>query len=117
MRRKLTPNERRAVYQKMNGRCAYCGCELSMKTMTVDHVIPLAHHGGKDNIDNMLPACRSCNHYKSTLTLEKFRAAVERFPAVLARDSVTYRNAVRFGVVKPAPHKVKFYFERQEENK
>ncbi|MDD3410251.1 MAG: hypothetical protein PHY12_05515 [Eubacteriales bacterium] len=28
------------------------------------------------------------------------------------RDSVTYRNAVRFGVIKPCPHKGVFYYER-----
>lgn len=114
MRRKLIPAERREVYRKTNGHCAYCGCELSFEKMTVDHVVSLAHHNGKDEITNMLPSCRSCNYYKSTLTLEKFRAAVERFPAVLARDSVTYKNAVRFGLVSPNPHKVIFYFEQQD---
>lgn len=113
MRRKLTKAERREVYDKMNGHCAYCGSELTMENMTADHVVPLAN-GGDDIIDNMMPACRSCNHYKSTMTLERFREAVERFPSVLARDSVTYRNAVRFGVVKPNPHKVTFYFEVKE---
>ena len=70
-----------------------------------------AERGG-DTLDNMLPACRSCNHYKSKSTLEGFRRMVESMPAVLMRDSVTYRNAVRFGLVTPAPHPVTFYFER-----
>lgn len=43
--------------------------------------------------------------------MEKFRKAIERMPEVLQRDSVTYRNAVRFGVVTPSPHPVVFYFE------
>lgn len=34
---------------------------------------------------------------------------------VLMRDSATYRNAVRFGLVIPRPHRVKFYFERKRE--
>ena len=33
-------------------------------------------------------------------------------PVVLARDSVTYKNAVRFGMVVPSPHPVRFYFEK-----
>jgi hypothetical protein len=65
-----------------------------------------------DAMDNYMPACRSCNNYKHTLTLDKFRMAVERWPEVLQRDSVTYRNAVRFGMVEPKPHSVVFYFER-----
>ena len=39
-RRKLTKDERMAVYEKTNGHCAYCGCELEYKDMQVDHVIP-----------------------------------------------------------------------------
>ena len=67
---------------------------------------------GEDTLDNMLPACRSCNHYKSRSTLEGFRKMVENMPTVLMRDSVTYKNAVRFGLVTPTPHPVKFYFEQ-----
>lgn len=113
-RRKLTKDERTAVYKKANGRCAYCGCELAYKDMQVDHIIPINgwSEQGEDTLDNMLPACRSCNHYKSRSTLEGFRKMVENMPAVLMRDSVTYKNAVRFGLVAPTPHPVKFYFEQ-----
>lgn len=113
-RRRLTKEERRAVYDKMSGHCAYCGCELHFKDMQVDHVAPL-RKGGPDVLDNMLPACRSCNHYKDSMDLEGFRRLVEKMPCTLARDSVTYRNAVRFGLVEPKPHTVVFYFEKLEE--
>lgn len=117
-RRKLSKAERQFVYEKCDGHCAYCGRDLAFNQMQVDHVIPMEFYEsykavGKDldTIENMLPACRSCNNYKSTLTLDKFREAIERWPEVLARDNVTYRNAVRFGVVNPTPHNVVFYFE------
>lgn len=113
-RRKLTKAERMAVYQKTNGHCAYCGCLINFSEMQADHVVPL-HCGGEDTLDNLLPACRSCNHYKGTSTVESFRKKVEAMPGVLMRDSVTYKNAVRFGLVIPRPHRVKFYFEREEE--
>ena len=67
-----------------------------------------------NSFENLLPACRSCNHYKDTLTVEKFRQLIERGPEILARDSVAYRAAVRFGMVKPKPKKVVFFFERAE---
>lgn len=111
-RRRLTKEERRAVYDKMGGHCAYCGCELRYEDMQVDHVVPLGNSArGSDTLDNMLPACRSCNHYKDTASLEVFRKLVENMPAVLMRDSATYRNAVRFGQVEPKPHHVVFFFE------
>lgn len=118
-RRKLTRAERAEVYAKYGGHCAYCGEKITQAQMQVDHKIPMELYEAYaaigqdlDTMDNYMPACRSCNHYKSSMTLEKFRAAIERFPTVLARDSVTYRNAVRFGMVKPNPHPVIFHFEQ-----
>ena len=111
-RRKLSNIERQQLYDMFEGHCAYCGCEITLKQMQADHIEPL-ELGGADNISNLFPTCRSCNHYKHTLTIEKFRRAIENMPSVLMRDSVTYRNAVRFGLIKhPEKAEVKFYFER-----
>lgn len=110
-RRKLSKAERQTVYDKCGGHCAYCGCEITIQQMQVDHVQPISVNG-KDDLCNMLPACRSCNYYKEAAPLATFRRYVEKFPDTLARDSVTYRNAVRFGVVTPNPHPVQFYFEQ-----
>ncbi len=110
-RRSFSKAVRSEVYAKTNGRCAYCGCEITMRAMQVDHVFPVSM-GGTDDARNLLPACRSCNYYKGAETLSIFRRAIERWPDVLRRDSVTYRNAVRFGMVEPKPHSVVFYFER-----
>lgn len=114
-RRKLTAAERQQIYEKFGGRCAYCGCEITIKYMQADHVVPL-HLSGADDISNLYPACRSCNHYKSTLTVEKFRAVIERAPSVLMRDSATYRSIARFGLIQhPANPRVRFYFERDDD--
>ena len=118
-RKKWTPAERAAIHGKTGGRCAYCGEEITVRGMQVDHVIPMEFYRvyeaeGIDlnGMDNLLPACKSCNNYKRSLTLEKFRTALERMPMVLERDSVTYRIAARFRLVVPQPHAVKFYFEK-----
>lgn len=115
-RKRLTPQERKIVYDKMGGHCAYCGCELAYEDMQVDHVVPINGYReqGADTLDNMLPACRSCNHYKRANGLELFRHYLENIPTALMRDSVIYRNAVRFGLVAPTPHPVVFYFEQIE---
>lgn len=115
-RRKLSNAERERVFSKTDGHCAYCGCELTIRDMQVDHVIPLNgwSEQGEDTLDNMLPACRSCNHYKSRSTIEGFRRMLENQPAALMRDSTTYRIAVRYGLVIPNPQPVKFYFEKME---
>ena len=109
-RGQLSKRERQAIHAKTSGHCAYCGCDLPYARMQVDHIMPLAN-GGADETANMLPACRSCNHYKGTLTLERFRRCIEQWPDVLMRDSVTFRNAVRFRQVERTPHAVRFFFE------
>lgn len=116
-RRKLSKSERLEVYQKCGGHCAYCGEVLRYEDMQVDHVVPLNGWSkqGSDTIDNMLPACCSCNHYKHSMPLNGFRKMIENMPAALNRDSVTYRNAVRYGLVIPSPKSVEFYFEAQAE--
>jgi 5-methylcytosine-specific restriction endonuclease McrA len=53
-----------------NNRCAYCGCDSKL---TVDHAMPLSR-GGSNNIENVVPACGSCNSRKGTRTVEEFMA-------------------------------------------
>lgn len=43
-------------------RCAYCGAEGS--ALQKDCVLPISR-GGRYTIDNVVPACRSCNASKS----------------------------------------------------
>lgn len=44
-------------------RCAYCG--IYMKVCTRDHVQPISR-GGANTIDNVIPACKSCNSRKGS---------------------------------------------------
>ena len=109
-RKKLSKAERLKVYEKCDGHCAYCGSPIEIKGMQVDH-IKAFECGGEDVMENFLPACRSCNHYKHTLGLEAFRRYLEKIPDKLTRDNVAYKNGVRYGLVLPNPKPVKFYFE------
>lgn len=115
MRRKLSKAERFEVYGKCQGHCAYCGCALEYKDMQVDHIVPLKR-GGQDDIKNMLPSCRSCNHYKAALTAEEYKRYVEGIPGRLSRDSIPYQVGTRFGIIKPGK-KVKFWYETHKQEK
>lgn len=114
-RRKLTATERQQVYEKCNGHCAYCGKELEYKDMQVDHATPL-RIGGEDEIANMLPACRSCNHYKATLDVEGFRRYLGGISHRLMRDSIPFQTAIRYGLVRHMGDNVTFFFEKMNQS-
>ena len=110
-RRQFTKSERREVYAKTNGHCAYCGRALELHKMQVDHVVPL-RKGGTNDIENLLPSCRSCNHYKASFTIEQFRGNIQNIPRVLSRDSASYRLAKDYGLIKENKEPIIFYFEK-----
>jgi len=98
-KKRLTPKERERIYKMFDGRCAYCGKKIESKDMQVDHFIPL-RVGGEDALCNMVPACRMCNHYKSSLTPLKFKQQLRRLPIRLLQRSYIFRLALRFGLVE-----------------
>jgi 5-methylcytosine-specific restriction endonuclease McrA len=50
--------------------CAYCG--KTGVILTKDHVRPISR-GGSDGIENIAPACSSCNSSKGRRTLAEWR--------------------------------------------
>ncbi|MGN1331413.1 MAG: HNH endonuclease [Lachnospiraceae bacterium] len=124
MRQRLTQTERKAVYDKYNGHCAYCGCDIPFKGFNVDHLHCLRNYEyteeftGIDvhSIDNLMPACGSCNRYKATMDLETFRKQLQKIPDRLQRDVCTYNIALRYRMVQENREPIKFYFERIKED-
>lgn len=110
--------KREAVYQKYGGRCAYCGRKIAYKDMQVDHFQALRAWGiedpASDDLANLMPACRMCNHYKRANTLETFRRYIEEIPKKL-RENYIYKVGVVYGVVADYEQPIRFYFEDVEE--
>jgi 5-methylcytosine-specific restriction endonuclease McrA len=48
------------LLEQSYGLCVYCN---ERRTVTVDHIEPL-RRGGQHDIDNIAPACKSCNSSK-----------------------------------------------------
>ncbi len=66
---------------KYDHRCAYCPTPLDNMNRTRDHKVPLTR-GGSNRVDNLVPACRSCNSKKGTMTHEEFVTRRGRPPAL-----------------------------------
>ena len=76
-RRCLTLTEKFDVLEKTEWRCSYCGCDIDIRSMVVDHFISLHNHG-TDDLDNLVPACRDCNYYKGGCSPDGFRKKLKR---------------------------------------
>lgn len=122
-RKTISKAIRQQVYDKFNGHCAYCGREIDLKEMQVDHVISYMGNKGVDSVDNYFPACRLCNQAKNDDTIEEFRDYIEKdAPRIHWKKNRHYNLAIADKIVraynlKQTNNKVVFYFERQKEEK
>lgn len=64
-RSKRTAQLLKRLIKRDGSRCAWCGQELEINSLstTVDHVLPRSA-GGPDGIRNLILACASCNHQR-----------------------------------------------------
>lgn len=61
---------RRAVFERDNNTCQYCGMQGSRAQLTLDHVLPKSR-GGVKCWTNMVVACEPCNLAKGDRTPEE----------------------------------------------
>jgi 5-methylcytosine-specific restriction endonuclease McrA len=127
----MKKSDRIVVYNKCGGHCAYCGRHLEYNEMQVDHLIPRCR-GQKpnkraskksikfytefyekiENLDNFMPSCRRCNHYKRSYALKDFRQLLMTLDRRI-NDHYINKVAIDYGII---PEVVKwdgtFYFEK-----
>ena len=100
----MTEGKRRKIWSKYGGHCAYCGCPLKYREMTVDHLKPKSRKGsGKTT--NLMPACQRCNTAKGADGLEMLRIT-------LVWTSLTPGDLQTFDSVRRKARRYKLYFER-----
>ena len=68
---------RREVFARDSHTCQYCGRKTH--DLTLDHIVP-RHRGGAHSWDNLVAACKACNHRKGGKTLEEARLRLLRAP-------------------------------------
>ena len=69
------PLSRRAVFTRDGQTCVYCGSSAT----SIDHVVPRSR-GGTHTWDNVVAACRRCNHTKADRSLAEMGWALPHPP-------------------------------------
>jgi len=68
---------RREIFVRDRYTCQYC-CKQS-RDLTIDHVMP-RHRGGRHTWENLVSACRACNHRKAGRTPKEANMALLNEP-------------------------------------
>lgn len=64
------PVNNAALFKRDGHLCLYCGKQFDDDDLSRDHVMPISR-GGADSWQNLVSACRRCNHFKGSRTPEE----------------------------------------------
>ncbi len=92
----MTENQLRKIFNKTKGHCHFCGDRVQFEKRgwragalkgywEVDHIIQL-DKGGKDSVENCLPACTMCNRLRWSRRGFKLRKLI--FLGLIALDEM-----------------------------
>lgn len=111
--------DRERIWLKYDKHCGYCGRAIEFRQMQVDHIHPLwsqtiAVSKGidVDSLENRMPSCRRCNHYKREKDLEAFRTAMITLHERVAKPYIN-KVAIDYGIITVHPFNGIFYFESE----
>jgi 5-methylcytosine-specific restriction endonuclease McrA len=91
---KITKTQWQQIVEDHGGKCFYCG--LGFLKMSIDHVVPLSK-GGEHSVENVVPACRSCNSRKSAQDVFVFAEKAGKL--LMGRESTSQSEAKILGKI------------------
>ena len=104
----ISTNKSIQVWRKTEGLCWYCGKDFKDR-MTIDHVQPVSQ-GGSDELDNLVPCCKSCNSAKGGRSVDEYRLVIQRKKGmILELKQIMWLYSK--GIEVPDPDPCLFYFE------
>jgi hypothetical protein len=108
---KFSRSQRREIFLKFAGRCAYCGQPLQLTNFQIDHIEPFPVNHKSHNLN---PSCRYCNFFKSNLSLEDFRKKIALTFFIAQFKTPHIELLIRYNLIQFNTRTVVFYFEKSD---
>ena len=115
--------DRDVIYNKFNGKCAYCGTDITKKQMQVDHIVSKRFYKiskikpdlDKDDNSNLNPSCSQCNYYKGCKSIDGFRKHLKNIHKRLVKD-FKIKLSLKYNMIDFKQWDGIFYFEKINKN-
>ena len=75
------PLNNQTLFKRDSYLCMYCGNRYNKRELTRDHITPISQ-GGNDDWNNVVSACKRCNHHKGGRTPEQAKIKLLAIPFV-----------------------------------
>ena len=75
------PLNNQTLFKRDSYLCMYCGNRYNKRELTRDHITPISQ-GGDDDWNNVVSACKRCNHHKGGRTPEQAKIELLAIPFV-----------------------------------
>ncbi|MGB0712461.1 MAG: HNH endonuclease [Gammaproteobacteria bacterium] len=82
------------LFQRDDHICLYCGTRHPVHELSRDHVIPTSR-GGRDTWNNVVTACKRCNHFKGNRTPDEAAMELLAVPFVPTHAEYIYLQGRR----------------------
>jgi len=99
-RRTSIPLSRRNLWMRDNGTCQYCGHELTLGEMQIEHVIPRCQKGATV-WENVVAACLRCNKRKDNKTPKQAGMPLLKQPVAPKPDDPKYNFTLHVKKIRP----------------
>ncbi len=70
----MTGEQWKQILTEWNNSCAYCHKSSKHCELEIEHIVPLCR-GGEHDVDNIVPACASCNSSKRERLLDELASS------------------------------------------
>lgn len=118
MSKRFSNKKRKQVWEKSNGLRWYCGIALIDNGNASTNSFHLDHFINRNNdMNNLVPACQTCNLAKSNRTIEAFRIILSRhFLGYIKFSSPQIIWLKKHNIEIPKQEMFKFWYEKEIRN-